>query len=243
MPNDGEIATQNDNQQQNPVSAESQIVNVELQTHSDVKLQNRENVHSDSENNQHEGNEEIPDENTHEDSDFERDNMQKRKEPVLAKYVRRHHPTDQIIGDKEARPMTRTRLRSEACLLSKMEPRIVREAIQDDNWYNAMKEEIEKNKTWTLVPRLVDKNVIGTKWVFRNKLDENGEIIRNNERLVCKGYAQEEGLDYGEPFSLVARIEGVRNLLAYIAYKRFKVYISKWYTRIESLHRATRRIF
>ena len=77
--------------------------------------------------------------------------MQTRKEPVLEKYVRRHHPIDQIIGDKEARPMTRNRLRSETCLLSKMEPRTVSEAIQDDDWYNAMKEEIkkfEKNKTW-----------------------------------------------------------------------------------------------
>ena len=75
------------------------------------------------------------------------------------------------------------------------------EALQDDDWYNAMKEEIEKiekNKTWTLVPRPVDKNVIGTKWVFKNKLDENGEITQNKARLVCKGYAQEEGLDYGE---------------------------------------------
>ena len=90
-----------------------------------------------------------------------------------------------------------------------------------------MKEEIgqiEKNKTWTLVPRPADKNVIGTKWVFRNKLDENGEITRNKERLLYKGYAQEEGLDYGETFAPVARMEGVRTLLAYVAYKGFKVY-------------------
>ena len=66
--------------------------------------------------------------------------------------------------------------------------------------------------------------MIGTKWVFRNKLDENGEITRNKARLVCKGYAQEEGLDYGETFALVARMEGVRTLLAYAAYKGFKVY-------------------
>ena len=52
-------------------------------------------------------------------------------------------------------------------------------------------EKIEKNKTWTLVPRPTNKNVIRTKWVFKNKLDENGEITRNKERLVCKGYAQE----------------------------------------------------
>ena len=62
---------------------------------------------------------------------------------------------------------------------------------------------------WSLVPRLADKNVIGTKWVFRNKLDENGEIKRNKVKLVYKGYAQEEGLDYGETFSTIARMEGV----------------------------------
>ena len=53
-------------------------------------------------------------------------------------------------------------------------------------------EQIEKNKTWTLVTRPADKNMIGTKWVLKNKLDENGEITRSKARLVCKGYAQEE---------------------------------------------------
>ena len=66
--------------------------------------------------------------------------------------------------------------------------------------------------------------MIGTKWVCRNKLDENGEITRNKARVVCKGYAQEEGIDYGENFSPIARLEGVRNLLAYATYKGFKVY-------------------
>ena len=60
--------------------------------------------------------------------------------------------------------------------------------------------------------------------MFRKKLDENGEITRNKARLVCKSYAQEEGLDYGETFSPIARMEGVRTLLAYAAYKGFKVY-------------------
>ena len=69
-----------------------------------------------------------------------------------------------------------------------------------------------------------DKNVIGTKWVFINKLNEHGWVTSNNTRLVCKGYAQEEGIDYGETFSLVARLEGVRTLLTYATYKDFKVY-------------------
>ena len=80
------------------------------------------------------------------------------------------------------------------------------------------------NKTWSLVPRLEDKNLIGTKWVYRNKLDKNSEVTRNKERLVCKGYTQEEGIDYGETFSPVTRLEGVRTLLAYFAYKGFKFY-------------------
>ena len=85
-------------------------------------------------------------------------------------------------------------------------------------------EQIEKNKTWSLVPRLEGKNVIGTKWVFKNKLDENGKFTRNKEILVYKWYAQEEGIYYWETFSLVARLEGVRTLLAYSAYKGFKDY-------------------
>ena len=54
-------------------------------------------------------------------------------------------------------------------------------------------EKIEKNKTQNLVPRPKDKNVIGTKWIFRNKLNEDGKVSRNKARLVCKGYSQEEG--------------------------------------------------
>jgi hypothetical protein len=91
----------------------------------------------------------------------------------------------------------------------------------------AMNEElsqIEKNKTWELVPRPLNKNVIGAKWVFRNKMDEAGKITRNKARLVCKGYAQVEGIDYGETFAPVARMESIRLILAYASSKQIKVY-------------------
>ena len=55
-------------------------------------------------------------------------------------------------------------------------------------------DQIEKNDTWQLVPRPHDKNVIGNKWIFKNKLNENGDVIRNKARLVWKGYAQQEGI-------------------------------------------------
>ena len=123
--------------------------------------------------------------------------------------------------------MQRNRVRSESCLLSMKDPKLVKDALEDVDWYKAMEEEIEqikKNKTWSLVLRPEDKNVIVTKWVIRNKLDENGEVIGNKARLVYKGYAQEEGIDYRETFAPISRLERVRNLLAYDAYKGFKVY-------------------
>ena len=74
------------------------------------------------------------------------------------------------------------------------------------------------------MPRSKDKNIIGTKWIFKNKLSEDGEFSRNKERLVCKGYSQDEGIGYGETFAPVTRLEGVRTLLAYVAHKGFNVY-------------------
>ena len=71
------------------------------------------------------------DEEEQNDSEAEWSNMEIRTEPILAKYVRRHHPINQIIGDKDARPMTRNRLRNESCLLSKVEPKSVKDALQD----------------------------------------------------------------------------------------------------------------
>ncbi len=64
--------------------------------------------------------------------------------------------------------------------------------------------QIEKNDTWELVLRPKDKNVIGTKWVFRNKLNKEGKDRSNKARLVCKGYAQIEGVEIEEMFAPVA---------------------------------------
>ena len=67
-----------------------------------------------------------------------------------------------------------------------------------------MQEELnqfERNEVWELVLRPNDQSVIGTKWVYRNKMDENGIIIRNKARLVAQGYNQQEGIDYEETFA------------------------------------------
>jgi len=66
--------------------------------------------------------------------------------------------------------------------------------------------------------------MVGTKWVFKNKLGEQGVIVRNKARLVAKGYNQEEGIDYGKTYVLVARLEAVRLLLAYACMSGFKLH-------------------
>jgi hypothetical protein len=90
----------------------------------------------------------------------------------------------------------------------------------------AMQEELNnftRNEVWHLVPR-PNQNVVGTKWVFRNKQDEHVVVTRNKARLVAKGYSQVEGLDFGETYAPVARLESIRILLAYATYHGFKLY-------------------
>ena len=93
-----------------------------------------------------------------------------------------------------------------------------------------MKEELnqfEKSNVQMLVPLPKGQSAIGIKWVFRNKLDESGKVIRNKARLVAQGYNQQEGIDYDETFAPVTRLEAIRMLLAYTAYKGF-VFFFKW---------------
>ena len=103
-------------------------------------------------------------------------------------------------------------------LLLVIEPDTIDEALSDDGWILDMKEELnqfQRNDVWDLVPKPQDKNIIGTKWVFRNKLNEQGEVVRNKARLVAHGYSQQEGIDYTGTFAPVARLEAIRLLLSY----------------------------
>ena len=84
--------------------------------------------------------------------------------------------------------------------------------------------QFERSKVWNLVPRPHDRTVIGTRWVFRHKLDDQGQITRNKARLVVQGYNQEEGIDYDETFAPVARMEVIRMLIAFAAHMEFKLY-------------------
>jgi len=103
-------------------------------------------------------------------------------------------------------------------LLSVIEPSTVDEALSDDGWIFSMQEELnqfQRNDVWDLVPKPPQKDIIGTKWVFRNKLNEQGEVTRNKARLVAQGYSQQEGINYTKTFAPVARLEAIRLLLSY----------------------------
>ena len=84
--------------------------------------------------------------------------------------------------------------------------------------------QFERNQVWILVPLPEGKTTIGTKWVFRNKKDEEGVVVRNKTRFVAKGYCQQEGIDYEETFTPLARLEAIRIFLAFAAHRGFKVY-------------------
>lgn len=75
-----------------------------------------------------------------------------------------------------------------------------------------------------MVPRFVDKNVIGTKWVFINKLNEDGEVVTNKSRLVCTGDSQVEGIDFEETFVMVMRMKEIKMFHVFTIHKDFKVY-------------------
>ena len=123
--------------------------------------------------------------------------------------------------------MTRNRVNEEICLISQVKPKSIDEACKDDHWIQEMKEELDQivqNDTSELVLRPKDKNVIGTKWAFRNKMNEKGKVVTNKSRLVCMGYSQQEGIDYQETYAPIAKMEVVRMFLAYVINKKFHIY-------------------
>nr|GEZ26141.1 hypothetical protein [Tanacetum cinerariifolium] len=115
--------------------------------------------------------------------------------PISTTRVHRDHPKEQIIKDLNLATQTRKMIN-----FSK-ENAMVIQALTDPSWIKAMQEELlqlKLQKVWTLVDLPNGKRAIGTKWVFRNKKDERGIVLRNKARLVAQGYTQEEGIDYDE---------------------------------------------
>ena len=142
-----------------------------------------------------------------------------RRNPPQKTICCRDHPWELIVGDPQAGVQTRSATRNECFFsgfLSQVEPKKTEEALVDPYWVIAMQDELnqfERQKVWKMVPRPKDKMVIGTRWGFRNKLDEDGIVTRNKARLVTKGYSQQEGIDYDETYAPVARLEAIKDVL------------------------------
>ncbi|GJZ68783.1 putative ribonuclease H-like domain-containing protein [Tanacetum coccineum] len=173
--------------------------------------------------------------------------------PIPTTRVHTTHPKAQIIGDLKSAVQTRGMAKKNsrehamisyiqkqrrtnhkdfqnclfACFLSQHEPTKISQALDDESWVEAMQEELLQfkiQKVWTLVDLPSGKKAIGTKWVYRNKKDERGIVVRNKARLVAQGYKQEEGIDYDEVFAPVARVEAIRLFLAFASFMNFPVY-------------------
>ncbi|GJT59889.1 retrovirus-related pol polyprotein from transposon TNT 1-94 [Tanacetum coccineum] len=143
------------------------------------------------------------------------------------------HPLEQVIGNPSQSIRTRCQLETdgEMCMfaltVSRTEPKNIKEAMADSAWIESMQEELhqfDRLDVWELVDRPLCKNVINLKWLWKNKRDEKNTVIHNKSRLVAKGYAQKEGIDFEESFAPVARLEVVRLFIAYAAHKSFTVY-------------------
>ncbi|GKA78283.1 putative ribonuclease H-like domain-containing protein [Tanacetum coccineum] len=120
--------------------------------------------------------------------------------PIPTTRINKDHPKDQIIGDFNSAIQTRrmTEITDEHAMVKH---KTVIQALEDPSRVEAMQEELlqfKLQKVWTLVDLPNGKRPIGTKWVFRNKKDERGIVVRNKARLVAQGYTQEEGIDYDE---------------------------------------------
>ncbi|GJW96304.1 putative ribonuclease H-like domain-containing protein [Tanacetum coccineum] len=173
--------------------------------------------------------------------------------PIPTSRIHSIHPTTQILGDPTLAVQTRSKVNKSsgahalvsyikkqrrnnhkdsqhclfACFLSQIEPKKISKAFEDESWVDAMQEELLQfkiQKIRILVDLPCGKRAIGTKWVYRNKKDERGVVVRNKARLVAPGYRQKEGIDYDEVFAPVARIEAIRIFLAFSYYMGFIVY-------------------
>jgi hypothetical protein len=154
---------------------------------------------------------------------------QRPSHPRVHQAIQQDHPVNSILGDIHKGVTTRSRV-AHFCehysFVSSIKPYKVEDALRDSDWVLAMQEELNnftRNEVWHLVP-YPNQNVVGTKWVFRNKQDEHGVVTRNKARLLAKGYSQVDGLDFVETYAPVAKLESICILLAYATYHGFKLY-------------------
>jgi hypothetical protein len=198
---------------------------VQDQPHDEEQTQAIEQAHIDGQD----GDQNSQEDQVMSQSSFE-DIEAHRKIRVARTLELRGHTIDKVIGDLRKQMTTRRQLANfsdHQAYISMVEPKKVFDALEDPDWLDAMHEELnnfKRNKVWRLVEKPKDcRNVIGTKWIFKNKQDEHGIVIRNKARLVAQGFSQVEGIDFGETYAHVPLLESIRILLAYASRHKFKL--------------------
>ncbi|GKC74716.1 retrovirus-related pol polyprotein from transposon TNT 1-94 [Tanacetum coccineum] len=143
------------------------------------------------------------------------------------------HPIDKVIGDPSRPVSTQNQLQDEAlfyyfdAFLSSVEPKSYKDALTESSWIKAMQEELnefERLEVWELVPRPDHVMIITLKWIYKVKLDELGDVLKNKARLVGRGYHQEEGIDFEESFAPVTRLKAICIFIAFAAHVNMVVY-------------------
>ena len=129
-------------------------------------------------------------------------------------------------------PSTRLKKRPERLIEEayvSIEPQTLREALsspESEEWRAAMEEELQSllaNNTWTLVPLPPGRRAVKSKWVYKAKLDSEGNLKRHKARLVAKGFSQKKGVDYTETYAPVVRHESLRTVLAIAAVEDLEI--------------------
>lgn len=147
--------------------------------------------------------------------------------------VHRNHSASDIIGNMNKRRRTRgvkmnyLEMVQSTCFISTIGQRDHTEALADKFWTQSMQEKLEqfiRNEVLELVEKPVDGNIVETKWIFKNKIDETGAVVRNIDRLVAKGYSQIERVDFEETFAHVARLESIRLFIGMFCILNFTIY-------------------
>jgi hypothetical protein len=198
-------------------------------TQDEDKAQEEEDEDQDDEPPQEEDIDQGGDDDDEDKEDEQEIRDQRLQHPRVHQAIQRDHPVNSILSDIHKGVTTRSRV-AHFCkhysFVSSIEPYRVEDALRDPDWVVAMQEELNnftRNEVWYLVWR-PNQNVVGAKWVFRNKQYEHGVVTRNKARLVAKGYSQVKGLDFDETYAPVARLESIRILHAYGTYHGFKLY-------------------
>nr|GEU80683.1 ribonuclease H-like domain-containing protein [Tanacetum cinerariifolium] len=147
--------------------------------------------------------------------------------PIPTHRMHIDHPKDQILGYPKSAVQTRGMAKKTSGAHALLEPKKVAQALDDESWVEAMQEELLQFsllKVWRLVDLTYGKTAIKTKWVYRNKKDKRGIVVRNKARLVAQGHRHEEETDYDEVFAPVAKIAAIKIFLAFASFMGFIVY-------------------